>query len=935
MKKRPSFTRLIQVWGIILILGVAVSITFVDISRSWHDLKQRSKMMRQGYMDRQKRLIKEEVERVVDLISCQRAQRERITREMIKKRVLEAYNIAQYIYDRNKLNKTSAEIQQMIIDALRPIRFAGGTGYYYITDTDGNAVLNAGRPELEGLHYSQLADPAIRAICKRILEISKGSKQGFYEYYWFKPGETHKKYKKISFFKRFEPFHWIIGSGLYVDDIDRQIRSELLSMISKIRFGKEGYIFINRFNGDALVSNGKVIEGHKKLWEVFNKDPERVKRLFQIEYDAAMKPEGDYIHYAHVKLTDAHKKAPKISYIFGLPDLKWLVGAGVYLDDIEADVNLLQEKLTRQILVKIAIFSLIAFGISAVFLLLLNRLNKKLRNDIVLFMRFFDQAASSNEPIDRSKVQFQELDQIAKCANEMIEDRKKIEEALRQSESKFRDLVEASSDLIWEFKLDGQILTYVSPQVKDILGYSPEEVIGKSIKNFMPPEEAERLHEIINELMESAAPISSLEHILIHKDGHHVIVETSGNPFFDKDGNLEGYRGVDRDITRRKKAEEDLQKMQRLKSVGTLAGGIAHDFNNILTGVFGNIEVARFKMSPGHEAYPYILKAGNALERATNLTKQLLTFARGGDPVLDTVDLKELLQSCVAFNLSGSNVRANFRLPPGLWHIKADKGQIDQVIANLIINAKDAMPKGGNLYIEAENIEDIQEDTAPHLKGDFVKITVRDEGVGIDEDHISRIFDPYFSTKQTGAGLGLATVHSIVRKHKGHITVESVLGQGTTFTVFLPAERTSEDLPGESGEFFEPGSSVYTAARILIMDDEQMVRDVSAAMLERLGYGFDFAADGQEALEKYRSSIEDGRPFDVVIMDLTIPGGMGGREASAKLLEMDPKARIIVSSGYSTDPIMANFTKYGFKGRLVKPFRLDDLEEVLKQVLKE
>jgi len=397
-------------------------------------------------------------------------------------------------------------------------------------------------------------------------------------------------------------------------------------------------------------------------------------------------------------------------------------------------------------------------------------------------------------------------------------------------------------------------------------------------------------------------------------------------------GEITGIVEFVKDITERKKAEQELIKSKKLESVGILAGGIAHDFNNIFTGLFGNIELAKLKIPLDHAAYTYIETANQALERATNLTKQLLTFAKGGDPILDEVDLKSVVQNTVMFNLSGSNVKARFNLPDNLWQVKADKGQISQVIANLTINAKQVMPEGGNLYIDAGTIKCLDKTPVRHLSGNFVKLSIRDEGAGISSNHIGRIFDPYFSTKQTGSGMGLATAHSIIAKHNGLICVDSTPDVGTTFTIFLPAEKFSHKQTATTHPALteKPKSA---SGHILIMDDEEMVRNVVAAMLEACGYTVDFSSDGKDAVEKYLSADKSGNPFDIVIMDLTIPGGIGGKEAVKELFAIDPESKVIVSSGYSTDPVMANYNSYGFKGRLVKPFKMVDLKKELSRLM--
>ncbi len=934
MRQKTSFTKRIQLWGVILIIGVTASITTVDIIGVLHDFNVRSQEMREDFITRRKQLIKQEVMQVVDLTRHALERHKAMAERKLRTRIEGAYATANYIYEKNRDKHSTEEIKQMILDALRPIRFDRGMGYYFITRLDGTVIMSPAMPSLEGKNLMHIKDRNGKEIIKDILEIIKRYHHGFYEYTWSRPGEPDKDFKKIAYVKLFKPYNWCIGTDLYLNDIRADIERNLLSIISHIRFGREGYIFVNRFNGDALVSNGKVITGNKKLWEVFDKDPERTKQLFAKEYQAAMKPHGDYIYYTHIKFTEPDKESPKLSYIAQVPEMKWIVGAGVYLDDLETDIATMQTALMEHILEKVMIFSLIAIGIASIFLLLLNRLNHRLRKDIDLVTTFFKRAAHSNEHIDRDSVQFQEFDSIARYANRMLEDRMKSEEALRRSEAKFRDIVESSVDPIWEIENSGHILIYISPQIKDMLGYSPKEMIGKPFSDFLPQKEARRIISILEEKAQRCEPIQSMEHKAMRKDGTEIIVESSAVPFFDEDHQLAGYRGISRDITQRKKADEELQKMQKLTSIGTLAGGIAHDFNNILMGVFGNIEIALMKLEPGHEVYRFIDNAYTALERATKLTKQLLTFARGGDPLLEAVDLQAILKTSVRFNLSGSNVKAHFDLPDDLWQIKADRGQIDHVIANLVINAKQAMPEGGTIYVAAMNISNIRETSAPHLSGDFVRFTIRDEGIGIPSKDIGRIFDPYFSTKDTGSGLGLATVHGIIKKHGGHISVESTPDAGTIFTLYLPAERNSgkSDTPRSTREISEEKGSI-PPGRILIMDDEEMVREVAGAMLKQFGYEFEFATEGKEALEKYRTAMKHGKAFDVVIMDLTIPGGMGGKETIRQLLEIDGRARAIVASGYSTDPVMAHFSHYGFSGRVVKPFSMDDLKRVIEQVM--
>ncbi|MFT4726609.1 MAG: signal transduction histidine kinase/ActR/RegA family two-component response regulator [Granulosicoccus sp.] len=382
-------------------------------------------------------------------------------------------------------------------------------------------------------------------------------------------------------------------------------------------------------------------------------------------------------------------------------------------------------------------------------------------------------------------------------------------------------------------------------------------------------------------------------------------------------------------LSRDKQIEEELLRLRKLASVAILAGGIAHDFNNILTGVFGNLEMAKRKLPPDHAAYRYIQTANKSMDRATSLTTQLLTFAKGGEPLFETIDIKPIINDSIMFSLSESSVKTTTTIQQDLWMLTADKGQISQAVTNLIMNADQAMPAGGTLTIEAMNIDDFADGGKLRFSGEFVCFKISDDGVGISEEQLKNIFDPYFTTKQFGSGLGLATTHSIIAKHNGHISVKSELGKGTTFSIYLPAK--SDAKTQNKVLLNNTINTIAYPVKLLLMDDDEAVLDISSSMLETLGYSVETSFNGKQALEKYIEANNRGKPFDIVILDLTIPGGMGGEEAMKALLDINPQVKAIVSSGYSTSKVLSNFTEYGFKGRLVKPFRMKNLEtEILK-----
>jgi PAS domain S-box-containing protein len=385
-----------------------------------------------------------------------------------------------------------------------------------------------------------------------------------------------------------------------------------------------------------------------------------------------------------------------------------------------------------------------------------------------------------------------------------------------------------------------------------------------------------------------------------------------------------------RDITERQSIRDDLLRAQKLESIGILAGGIAHDFNNILTSILGNINLVRIDSDLDEQAARRLLEAERGAWRAKGLTSQLLTFSRGGMPVKKVFHIGPILRESVAFALMGSNVGFSFSVDDDLRPIEADEGQIGQVFNNIVINAGQAMPAGGEVSITAVN-ETVDDDTGPALKpGDYVKVSVKDTGCGIPESYLHRVFDPYFTTKQRGSGLGLATSYSIVKKHGGFIGVESQLSVGSCFHVYLPA--STREVPPEDMETAGP---LKGKGRILVMDDEETVRSVAEQMLRHMGFEVVQAADGTEAVKLYKMAIEEEKRFDAVIMDLTVPGALGGKEAVKQLLKIDPDTKAIVSSGYSTDPVMSRFRDYGFTGVVSKPYDSVELFRVLSETLAE
>ncbi|MDD2273656.1 MAG: cache domain-containing protein [Desulfuromonadaceae bacterium] len=511
----------------------------------------------------------------------------------------------------------------------------------------------------------------------------------------------------------------------------------------------------------------------------------------------------------------------------------------------------------------------------------------------------------------------------AALANNMAE-RSLKEEALKEKS----ELLDLAHDAIILRDLDGKVLFWNNGAM-DMYGYSSDEVTGRVIHDLLGTLFPKPISAIMKD---NILTTGRWEGKLIHTayDGRGIIVNSRWVLQRDRNNNPWRIMEINSDITDRENAQNELLRMQKLESLGVLAGGIAHDFNNILTGIMGNISLAGMALQEPDKAKKLLLQAEQASQRASELAYQLLTFARGSKPVKKAVNARILIEETTSLVLHGSNVLGKISIPADLHAIEVDEGQIHQAFHNIIINAVQAMPEGGTISISAENVSLVGDTPSSLPAGEYVRFTFSDTGPGISVDNQKNIFDPYFTTKSGGKGIGLASTHSIITKHGGYIAVHSEVGTGTTFEILLPASEQQAAEP-ETGVTALP-STAQNEISVLVMDDEMMIRDLMAEMLAELGYSVTTCSHGDAAVELYTAAIQEGNPFSAVIMDLTIPGGTGGKEAARLILDVDPKACLIVSSGYSNDPVMADFADYGFSATMVKPYRISKVAEVMNRL---
>jgi len=507
-----------------------------------------------------------------------------------------------------------------------------------------------------------------------------------------------------------------------------------------------------------------------------------------------------------------------------------------------------------------------------------------------------------------------------------ITERKRMEKSLRESEERYRTLAESSPEMIYLIGAGG-VVEYVNSSALARFARPREEVVGKHLTELYPPEMAERHLRAVRAVIATGRTLSS-ELVETFPTGP-CWIDARLSPVRDSSGAIVGVLGLSEDISQRKKLEEELSRRQKLEALGVLAGGIAHDFNNLLAAVFGFMDLARESLPLEHPAREYLGRAFLAFDRARSLSRQLLTFAKGGSPVKRPVDATSLLRECCTFSLSGSNVRCDVSVVGELPVIHADEDQLAQVFSNLLINARQAMPLGGTLAIRAEPRSIAGPTSVPLPEGSYLTIAFRDGGVGIPESILDRVFDPFFTTKQQGSGLGLAISYSIVKRHGGHIEVASTPGQGTTFTIWLPVKGdVAAERPAEAEA---PAAS--DTARILVMDDDPGLRALAAEMLRRAGHQVVSAPDGEQAVAIVAEHRAQGTPIELVILDLTVPGGMGGVEALAALRRLDPHLVACVSSGYADDTVLSEPGAFGFQAASAKPFRSEELLHAVRTAL--
>jgi signal transduction histidine kinase/ActR/RegA family two-component response regulator len=802
-KRAFSYREVFQ-WVVVVVLLTSSSLLgYFWVNREYQHHRETLHRVHDDYVALRKAEVRTIINQLVDEIEFHKVEVQERLKENITEQVRMAFDIAKVIYESERGRRSEADIKKLIIETLMEMRFFGGRGYYWIHDTNNLLIAHPFRQSTLGEDDSQTIDKNGQPFTQNFIKVALSNPEGgFVSYFWIKP-ETDEQYhkelgkEKIAYVRLFEPYGWVIGAGEYVDDITAQTQQTEIRRIASIRYGEAGYIFNHTREGICLNHVNEDNIGRNR-WELL--DAGGMKVVQGLDH-VGRQPGGGFLEYVASTDPRTGQPAKKLSFIRSVDDWGWVLGGGVYLEDIESRLADLHADKVHRLWIKIATTMLALGVIVGLVLLLIHRLLGWFSRELNFF--FAGKAAGEIEPVDVNRFRIAELREIAVKSNEIL---------------------------------------------------------------------AQKAH-----------------------------------------------------------TQALLLQAQKMESVGILAGGIAHDFNNLLQVMGGHIGRLLQGKPADHPDAARLTTVARCMDRAAQLVRQLLLFGRKAESSKVDVDLNHEVGEVLRIleRTIPKMVALESHLESSLWPLSADPVQIEQVLLNLANNAVDAMQDGGKLVIETNNVIVSDDFAGTHpgaVAGRHVLLTVSDTGCGMDKKVLQHMYDPFFTTKEMGTGLGLATVYGIIKAHEGYLLCSSEPGQGTTFRIYLPAaERVAE--PGsEKQSGIMPRGAGET---ILVVDDEPEIRELTRETLESLGYIVNNAASGEEALGIFQ---EHGQDIELVLLDLNMPG-MGGYRCLQELLQLNPSARVLVVSGYTANCRDKDIVTSGAKGFLAKPYQLGELAVKVRQML--
>ncbi len=906
-----------------LLLQNMLLITFISfavlyllwIQNEYTTFKEESASIKEIFVEKEKERLKTQVQNALEYVQYMRNQTEKRLQDSIQGRVNEACAVAMNIYTENKDSKSRDEIKKMIKDALRSIRFNRNRGYYFAFNMEGIEELFADRPDMEGKNMLAVQGAKGEYVVRDMIEIIRTRAEGFYSYAWSKPGEMDAGHLKIAYVKYFEPYGWGIGTGEYVEDVEKEIQEEVLERISTVRFEAEGYLFGSIYGGQPLFTNGKITKGTKSVWELT--DPKGIK-IIQEQNRAAKEPGGGFVSYSWQKM-DSEKLSPKLSYVVGIPEWEWLIGAGVYLDTVDESILLKEKALYKAFLKQAGLYFSVMVLMSFLILLWTRYQTHKIQSGISLFSNFFEAASLQATAIDPAGLQFEEFKDIAVSANQMIEKRMEAISALQKSEKKYEAITNSAQDAIFCKDLNRRY-TFVNRAMAKFLNCERDELIGKTSEEVFDPANADIFAEIDNRTFsgERVSNISTLE-----INGKEYTFHTIQVPLDIVDGKVTSISGIVRDMTEQKEIEKEKKRaeyrsveQEKHALVGRIAGKMSHDFNNILGVIMGHSELALMACREEETRKSLELIHSQTL-RGRNLTRNLIAFARDQEPRQEYIKINEkidLVVNLMKKELEGITLLKQFE--ENLPDILADPGMMEHAMVNLLQNSIHALSNKEQPLIVIRT----------YISNDQVCFEMEDNGCGIPKEHLDVIFDPSFTLKGgrdmtgsygkgiKGTGYGLSNVKKYIDQHMGSVKVRSEFGFSTCFSICLPVIK--KNLTEDEKEDIRK-SGLQTGKTILVVEDEPAIFDVQCRILtdDPCCHKVDIAQNGQTAIDFLKRN-----RYDLVSLDYMLPGNISGMDIYRYIRKRDQTLPVLFISGNieflesikdlrKNDPLMDHLSK--------------------------
>ncbi len=902
---------------------ITVIISMVLLSGFWifYDykiLQEESERLRTQYMRQYENLLHDEVSHVVEYIEYKKSLTEQRLKKTIKERTYEAYAIVTNLLKENAALLDEPTLHKLIKDSLRTIRFNNGRGYYFAFNMKGIEELFPTAPHFEGQDLRKMQNSQGQFVIQDMLEIAKSGKEGFYSYTWSKPDKPDRSYPKIAYIKFVPGLDWVIGTGEYLDDVTRDIQKEVLERIEQIRFGKDSkeYIFAGSWEGMSLTFPAK----GKNMLEVKDLNGVYLVR----ELIAKAKTGGGFVRYVMPAIGGIHS-APKLSYAAPLPDWKWYVGAGVYIDEIDTLIAANKSLFKAKVFNHLKFMALALLCLLCINFLVAYFISQKIWKQIDLFSQFFHRASTESLTIDSSQLTYSEFHEIGSLANNMIQERNAFLQELRLSRDQWVNTFNAIGDIILLLDAEGSIIQ-ANKAALTMFNLEETALVGTHFSEFCCDDNP--IYRSLEDLQPHSAEIESIR--------FNKVFFASSFPICTEEGQLHRIIHIAHDITERRKLEEQLARSQKMEAIGLLAGGVAHDLNNILSGIVSYPDIIIPRLPEGSQVRIQVEAMRKSGLQAAEIVADLLTLARGVAASKKVVDLNGLILDHLE-SPESEKLKAQYPLVTILTHFDTDllhcycsPVHIKKSLMNLIVNAVEAIDDKGEIHISTANsfftpAEAKQLELADEK---YALLKVADTGPGIPPEDLERIFEPFYTKKEmgkSGTGLGLAVVWNTVQDHNGAIAVESD-SDGTIFTMSLPTTEEKMHMDDEEQDVVQLKGHGET---ILIVDDEEQQRDIAMHFSTTLGYEPTAVESGENAL-----AYLEKKDVDLVILDMLLGAGITGRQTYEKIIRIHPNQKALIVSGYSTDSEVDKTQQLGAGGFIKKPYTLPQLGRAIQGVLK-